>query len=103
DDGVRIRGADDDAGDSGCDDLIGTRRRAAVVRARLQRDVERRPARGVAGPLERDRLCVADAVELVPALPHDLAVAHDDGADERVVACLATSALRQIERTLEVA
>ena len=72
------------------------------MRARLERHVEGRAARRVAGLLERDRLGVADAVVLVPALPHDLAVSHDDRADERMVAGLAASALGQLERALEV-
>ena len=85
DDRVRIASADDDARDSGGDDRVGARRRAPVVGARLERHVERRPARRVAGLLERDRLRVTNAFVLVPALPHDLAVAHDDRADERMV------------------
>src|SRR6185437_15361179 len=40
---------------------------------------------------------------LVPALPHDLAVADDDGADEGVVAGLAVAALGELERPLVVA
>ena len=47
---------------------------AAVVRARLERHVERRAARPLARRLERDDLGVRPARALVPALPHDLAV-----------------------------
>ena len=64
----------------------------------LERYVERRATRGVARLPERDRLRVADSLVLVPALPHDLAVANDDGADERVVAGLAVAALGELER-----
>ena len=103
DDRVRVAGADDDARDPGVDHGVGAGRRAAVVGARLERHVEGRAARGVSGLLERDRLGVADSVVLVPALPHDLAVAHDDGADEGMVAGLAPPALGQLERPLEVA
>jgi hypothetical protein len=46
---------------------------------------------------------VVDALELVPPLPHDLAVAHDESADERMVAGLASSALGKRESAGEVA
>ena len=46
---------------------------------------------------------MADSLVLVPALPHDLAVAHDDGADEGMVAGLAPPALGELERPLVVA
>jgi hypothetical protein len=45
---------------------------------------------------------MADSVVLVPALPHDLAVADDDGADEGMVSGLAAAALGELERPLEV-
>ena len=102
DERVRIAGADDDARHSRRDDGVGAGRRPPVMRARLERHVERRAARSVARLLERDRLGVADSVVLVPALPHDLAVSHDDRADERMVARLSASALGQLERVLEV-
>ena len=85
----------------GVDDRVGAGRRAAVVRARLERHVERRTARRVARLLERDRLGVADAVVLVPALADDLAVAHDDRADDRMmIAGLPAPALGELERAL---
>ena len=83
DDGVRIARADDDTRDAGFDDRVGARRRAAVMGARLERDVERRAARLLARLLERRGLGVAHELVLVPALADDLAVAHDDRADER--------------------
>ena len=73
-----------------------------MVRARLERDVEDRAARRLACLLERDHLGVADAAVLVPALPHDLVLAHDDGSDEGMVACLAPTALGELERAHEV-
>ncbi len=74
-----------------------------MVGARLERHVEDGAARGVSGLLERDDLGVPDSRVLVPALPHDLAVAHDDSADERMVAGLAAPALGELERPLEMA
>ena len=74
-----------------------------MVRAGLERDVERRAAGALARRGERDDLRVRPARPLVPALAHDLAVAHDDGADERVRVRRAASALGELERALEVA
>ena len=99
---VRIAGADHDARHSRRHDRVGARRRATVMRARLERHVEGRAARCVARLLERDRLGVPDSVVGVPALPHDLAVSHDDRADKRIVAGLAASLLGQFERAEEV-
>ena len=73
----------------------------AVVRARLERDVERRAARALAGRLERDDLGVRAAVPLVPALADDLAVADDDGADDGFGYASSAAALGQLERPLE--
>ena len=70
--------------------------------ARLERHVERRAARALAGLGERDRLGVLDVRILVPALADDLTVAHDDRADERMVLDLAAAAFRQLERLREV-
>src|SRR5215470_10005353 len=100
--GIGIASADHDSCDPGLDDGVGAWRRAAVVGARLERHVEGRATRSVAGLLERDHLGMADSVVLVPALPYDVAVLHDDGADERVVAGLAATALGELERPLEV-
>ena len=48
----------DDPRDAGGDDRLGAGRRHAVMRARLQRDIERRAARGLAGFVERAPLGV---------------------------------------------
>src|SRR5579862_1214694 len=53
DDGVGIARSDDDARNAGLDHRVGARRRAAVMRARLERDVERRTARALPRLLER--------------------------------------------------
>jgi len=66
------------------DDGIGAGRRAAVMSARLEADVERRAPSPLAGRLERHDLGVRTAGSLVPAFPDDLAVANEDCADQRV-------------------
>ena len=99
---VRIAGADHDARHSRRHDRVGAGWRPTVMRARFERHVEGRAARRVARLLERDRLGVPDSVVGVPALPHDLALSHDDRADERIVASLAASLLGQLERAVEV-
>ena len=101
DDRVRVERADDDACDTRLDDRVRARRRPPVVRARLERDVERRAAGPVARLLERDRLGVLHARELVPALADGLAVADEHRADERMILDLAASALGELERALE--
>ena len=101
DERVRIARADDDARDSGGDDGVGAWRRPPVMGARLEGHVKRCAARRVVGLLECDHLGVADALVLVPALSHDLSVAHDDGADEGMVAGLAPPALGELDRALE--
>ena len=88
DDRIRIAGADHDAGDSRGDDGVGAGRRAAVMRARLERHVEGRAACRVSGLLKGDRLGVADSLVLVPPLADDLAVARDDCADDGMIAGL---------------
>ena len=62
---------------------VGARRRRALVRARLERDVEGRAARPLACGVERDALGMA-AAGLRPSLADDLAVSHDDRADGRL-------------------
>ena len=52
--------------------------------ARLEGDVERRAACGLAGGGQGVDLGVRSAVAVVPALADAGAVAHDHGADERV-------------------
>ena len=79
------------------------RRTAACARgartARASRTASRRAR--VARLLERDDLGVRPARALVPALADDLAVADDDGADDRVRVRRAAAALGELERALE--
>ena len=88
DERVRVAQGDDDAADAGGDERVGARRRAAVVRARLERDVDGRAAdvdaaRG--GVAQRHHLGVRAAGFLRVAAADDAAVgADDDAADARV-------------------
>ena len=81
---VRVERAGDDARDSR---LERPRRRtaaSAVVRARLERHVERRAARALAGRLERDDLGVAARPRSCQPSPTTSPSGDDDRADDRV-------------------
>ena len=67
------------------------------MRARLEGHVERRAARAVACGAQRVHLRVRPAVPLVPALADDLAVPHDDRADERIRIGPAASSLGELD------
>src|SRR5581483_7257916 len=98
---IGIAGPDHDPRYARVDHRLRAGRRPSNVVARLERHVQRRVARTLARLPQRDRLGVLDVRVLVPALAHDLVVAHDDCADERMILDLATSALRELERALE--
>ena len=70
--------------------------------AGLERHVERGAPRVLSGGLERHDLGVRPAGPLVPALPHDVAVADEHRADDGVRRRPAPAALRQLERAGEV-
>ena len=72
-----------------------------MVRAGLERHVERGAASRFSRRLERNGLGVRPASALVPALADDLAVAHDDRADDRVRMRRSPPALGELERPLE--
>ena len=81
--GILERG--DDARDAGRDDRVRARRRLAVMRTRLERDVERRAARRAAGAHERLGLRMRPAAGLRPAPPDDdRRPSTDDRADRRI-------------------
>src|SRR4051794_3527456 len=101
-DGVRIERTDDDARDSRVDHGVGARRRAPVVRARLERDVERGAACTLTRLSERARLGVVDRRVLVPALADDLVLRHDHSPDERMICDFPAASLGELERPLEV-
>jgi len=72
------------------------------MRARLERGVQRRAARGVTRPRERVHLGVRLARSVVIALADDLAAADDDRAHHRVGARPARGARREAQRALHV-
>src|SRR5262249_13347955 len=72
-----------------------------VVGARLHRHVERRAARALACGIQRDDLAVRTALALVPTLGDDLAVAHDDRADDGIRMCRAAPSLGELKRAFE--
>jgi hypothetical protein len=84
-----------------CDQRVGARRRPPVVRARLERDVDRRVARALLRDLQRHRLGVRPAGRHVPAFGDDRAVARDHAADERIGRGGARPTLGKLERALE--
>jgi len=75
----------DDPGDAGLDDGLGAGRRAAVVGTRLQRDIHRRAAGRLAGPIECHALGMRAPAGMGHAAPDDERargrVSHDDGTD----------------------
>ncbi len=70
-----------------------------MVDTRLERDVERRPSGLVAGGLESHDFCVRTARGDMPAFSHHVAIAHDDGADDRIRMRSAPPPLCQVERS----
>ena len=98
---VRVADRRDDRANSGLDERVRARRRSPVVGAGLERDVERRAARPLARRLERGDLRVRAAGPLVPALAHDLAVADEHRADDRIRGRRPASPLGELERPLE--
>ncbi len=77
--GIDQRG--DHARDAGSDDGVGAGRRLAVMGAWLERDIERRPARGGTGAAERLGLGMGPPAGLGPAAADDHAVLRDHCAD----------------------
>jgi hypothetical protein len=74
-----------------------------VVRAGLERDVDRGAAGSLAGRLERDDLRMRAALSLVPALAHDLVAGDDDRTHDRVRTRRATALLRELDGTIQEA
>ncbi len=99
DHGVGVEHRRDHAAHAGGQEGLGARRRPPVVVAGLQRAVDGRVARPLTGVGERDHLGVRASGALVPALPHDPAVAHDDGADEGVWGHEATAPIGELQRS----
>ena len=97
---VRIARADDDTCDAGGDDRVRARRRRAVVRARLERDVHGR------APRTRARCGKCDDLGMAPlglghAFTDRLAVTDDHGADRRLRVRPLRALARELDRPLE--
>ena len=101
--GVGSSEGHDHARYAGLDDRLGTRCSAAVVRARLERHVERGPCRILGAGRERHALGVSLARAGVEALPDHPALLHDHGADERVGTGVPTRLRRELDAPEEVA
>src|SRR5207244_4215763 len=81
---VRVDHGDDDAAEPETEQRVRAGRRPPVVRARLERDVERRAAHPPAGGAEGLDLRVRRAGAVVETLAYDAPAAHEDGAYRRV-------------------
>ena len=99
--GQEVARAGHDLGDARAYQRVGTGRRRPVVGARLHGHVHGRSRCRLARSRERDDLGVGAALALVPPLPDDRAVAHDDGPDDRVRIRRAAPSLRELERPLQ--
>jgi hypothetical protein len=75
---IGIEDPDDDAFHTGGDDRVDARRRAAVMRARLQRHVQRRPPGPSPGLTEGDHLGVSTAGRFGRTRADDDPVGHED-------------------------
>ena len=82
--GIGIFERRDHARNAGGDDGVGARRRFAVMRARLERDVERRAARRLAGAAQRLDFGMRPPAGLRPAAADDDAVLDDHRADRGI-------------------
>ena len=78
---------------AGCDHRVGAGRRFAVMRARLQRHIQRRAARGLAGPPDRLDFGMRPPTRLGPAAADDDAVFDDHRADRRDAAFAAAACI----------
>ena len=87
----------------GLNDRVGARRCLSLVTARLQRDIQRRPAQILQTTgLDRVDLGVGATELLVPALTEDLAVAGHHRAHDRIRADRARAVARELNRPLQV-
>ena len=86
------------ARNAGRDDRIDTGRCAALMRARLETDIEIGPERPLAGLFKRDDFRMLQAGIGMEAAAGDLAFAHHHGPDHRVRAGLRPPFTRQRQR-----
>ena len=92
----------DDARHAGLDQRVDAGRRAALVRAGFQVEIEGGAARLLAGLRERDDFGVVEAGVGVEAAAHHFAFAHQDGAHQRIGTGQRPAFARQVERFAHV-
>ena len=95
---VRVGHGDVDVRDARCDDRVRARRRAALVAAGLQGNVQRGPPRTRSRLLERLRLGVPPAVFPVVPLAQDDTVADDHGTHHGIGTGTPYSPRREVQR-----
>jgi hypothetical protein len=101
--GIRILHGGDNSRNAGVDDAGHARTGASEMAAWLERAVERRPSRAIAGLVERDYLGMRFADTAMEALSHDDAVRRDhNGADQRVRTRASSPTFGQLQRALHV-
>jgi len=97
--GKRIGHRGNDTLDSGMNNRSGARRRFALVAAWLQRDEQRRPAGRFAGGIQGVDFRMGFTKALMPALPHNLAIADNHCPDQGVRFHITAATFRQIQGT----
>ena len=95
---VRVATRDDDAADAGPLDRFRARRSVSDVIAGLQRHVESGSRGRTPRPTQGHDFGVIAAVLCVPAPPHDLRPARDDGADHGIRCDLTPATTRELDR-----
>src|SRR5260370_22958664 len=95
---IRIFHGRDDAGDSGIYQCVGAGRRTAMMRARLQRDIESGVTSAFARLIQRKNLGMLSVGVSVKPAPHHLPAFDQHGAHGRVWAGATYSAPSQLER-----
>ena len=100
--GIGIGHGSDHATNSGGDQSVGARGRAALVRVGLEIDVERASASLVAGPFEGDHFSVLHAIVGVNTRAHDAALRVDDHCANIRIGRRQSDALpREVERAVQ--
>ena len=99
---IRIDHRADDAPDALLDETLGTRRRLAVMRAWLQRHIERRAFRTDFAILNRFDFRMRRAEFFVPALSDDASVFDEHGTDHRIRPRESPPARRQLQRARHI-
>src|SRR5262249_20522607 len=94
---IGVNKGGDHARDAGSGDRVDTWRRLAVMRAGLERNIERRPARRGTGAAQRLGFSMRPPARLSPTPADDYAVPDDDRADGGVGPSASQPALAERE------